>query len=58
MLYGKRKDDLDRIMEQAAKDAKGNYSIYHTYRRKIEELDLDPKTFEQAIRKLSGILKV
>ena len=58
MLYGKKKDELDRIMSQAASDAKGDYRIYHDYRRKLEELELDPKTFEQSVRKLAKILRV
>lgn len=49
---------LASIMDQAKRDKKGNYSVYHYYCRKIEFLDLGPKEFEQAIRKLSNILKV
>ena len=59
MLYGDKRDGLDRILAQAKRDTiKGNYSIYHQYRRMIEELELDPKSFEQAVRKLASILKV
>lgn len=57
-MYGKKRDELDRIISQAAADAKGDYRIYHDYRRKLEELELDPKTFEQSVRKLAKILRV
>lgn len=49
---------LSAILEQAKLDRKGDYSIYHNYRRLLEELELSPKDFEQAVRKLSNILKV
>ena len=49
---------LEEILKRARIDAKGNYSIYHTYRRMIEELELQPKDFEQAVRKLANILEV
>lgn len=52
------KERLRIILAQAGRDAKGNYSIYHNYRRMIEELSLTPKEFERAIRELSKILKV
>lgn len=57
-MYGKKRDELDRIISQAAADAKGDYRIYRDYRRKLEELELDPKTFEQSVRKLAKILRV
>lgn len=49
---------LNEIMSRASLDIKGNYTIYHNYRRLVEELELEPKKFEVAIRKLSKILKV
>ena len=49
---------LNALLEQAKRDAKENYSIYHSYRRMVEELNLSPKEFEQAIRQLSKILGV
>lgn len=52
------KERLKIIMAQAGRDAKGNYNIYHNYRRMIEELNLKPKEFERAIRELSKILRV
>ena len=52
------RERLNIIMAQAGRDAKGNYSIYHNYRRMIEELNLKPKEFERAIRDLSKILRV
>ena len=52
------KERLQIIFAQAGRDAKGNYSIYHNYRRMVEELNLKPKEFERAIRELSRILKV
>lgn len=49
---------LDAILRQASRDEKGDYTIYHNYRRLLEELELEPKEFEQAVRKLSNILRV
>lgn len=49
---------LSAILEQAKLDHKGDYSVYHNYRRLLEELELSPKDFERAVRKLSNILKV
>lgn len=49
---------LDEIMARAKLDLKRNYTIYHNYKRLIEDLELDPKTFEKAIRTLADILKV
>lgn len=51
-------EKLKKIFEQARHDAKGNISIYHTYRRMIEDLILSPKEFEAAIKKLTNILMV
>lgn len=52
------KERLNIILAQAGRDAKCNYSIYHNYRRMIEELNLKPKEFERAIRELSKIMRV
>ena len=49
---------LSEIMSRASLDLKQNQLIYHNYKRMVEDLDLDPKDFEQAIRKLAAILKV
>lgn len=49
---------LKDIMSRANLDLKHNYSIYHNYRRMIEDLELNPKEFESAIRELAVILKV
>lgn len=49
---------LKDIFTRAKHDTKGNYSIYHSYRNMIEELNLNPKDFEAAVRKLSNILRV
>lgn len=51
-------EKLTAILNQAKHDAKGNYAIYHNYRRMIEELNITPAEFEKAVRKLSNILKV
>lgn len=52
------KERLNIILAQAGRDSKGNYSIYHNYRRMIEELNMNPKEFERAVRELSKILRV
>lgn len=53
-----KKERLKSIMARAKLDHKGDYSVYHNYRRLLEELELSPKDFEQAVRKLSNILRV
>lgn len=46
------------IMAQAGRDIKGNYQIYHSYRRMLEDLELTSKEFERAVKQLANILKV
>lgn len=58
MNDAQKKEQLKNIMARAKLDHKGDYNIYHNYRRLLEELELSPKDFEQAVRKLSNILKV
>lgn len=53
-----KKEKLKSIMSRAKLDHKCDYSVYHNYRRLLEELELSPKDFEQAVIKLSNILKV
>lgn len=49
---------LQIILMRAKKDIKHNNRIYNSYKREIEELDLEPKEYEKAIRELSKVLKV
>lgn len=49
---------LNIILAQAGRDVKGNYQIYHSYKRMLEDLNLSPKDYERAVRKLSAVLKV
>lgn len=53
-----KKEQLKNIMDRARLDHKGDYSVYHSYRRMIEDIGLEPKEFEKAIRKLLNVLKV
>ena len=46
------------IMAQAGRDIKGNYQIYHSYRRMLSDLELTSKEFERAVKQLANILKV
>lgn len=52
------KEKLAIIIAQAGRDIKGDYNIYHSYRRRIEDLNLSPKDFERAVRELSKVLRV
>lgn len=52
------RERLDIILAQAGRDIKGNYQIYHSYKRMLEDLNLNPKDYERVVRKLSAILKV
>lgn len=49
---------LQIILMRAKKDIKHNNRIYNSYKREIEELDLEPKEYEKAVRELSKVLKV
>ena len=49
---------LDSIFKRAERDIKGNYNIYNTYRRELEELELNSSEYEKAVRNLAEILKV
>lgn len=49
---------LQIIFMRAKNDVKHNHLIYNSYKREIEELELEPKNYEKAIRDLSNILKV
>ena len=52
------REKLNLIMAQAGRDIKGNYHIYHSYRRMLEDLELTSKEFERAVKQLANILKV
>lgn len=52
------RERLNIILAQAGRDIKGNYQIYHSYKRMLEDLNLSPKDYERAVRKLSAVLKV
>ena len=52
------RERLNIILAQAGRDVKGNYQIYHSYKRMLEDLNLSPKDYERAVRKLSAVLKV
>lgn len=52
------KRKLISILSIATHDHKGDYRIYNSYRRQLQELDLSPKEYESAVIKLSKILKV
>lgn len=53
-----KEQKLKDIFNRARRDIKGDYSIYHNYRRLLEELELDPMEFETAVRKLVCLLRV
>lgn len=52
------KEQLDKILAQAGRDIKENYQIYHNYKRMLEDLELNPKEYERAIRKLAAVLEI
>ena len=51
-------EKLKKILSLARHDVKGDFRIYHMYRRQIEDLALSPKEFETAIRSLSNALEI
>lgn len=53
-----KRERLNVILAQAGRDIKGNYQIYHSYKRMLDDLELSPKDYERAVRKLSAVLKV
>lgn len=53
-----KRERLNVILAQAGRDIKGNYQIYHSYKRMLDDLELSPKDYERAVRKLFAVLKV
>lgn len=49
---------INKILQRASLDRKGDYRIYNSYRHEIEDLILQPQEYEQVIRELAKILKV
>jgi len=49
---------LNDIFNMARKDKKRNMFVYEYYKQKVERLLLEPREYEQAMRKLAEILKV
>lgn len=53
------KEKVDAIMKAAKfAEPKGDYSVYRSYRRQLEDLGLIPKEYQDAVKKLAKILKV
>ena len=52
------KKTLDSIFDIAARDRKGDYRIYDSYKRQIQKLGLSPKEYESAVKKKKKVLKV
>lgn len=49
---------LETIFNAARLEPKGNYSAYNMYRNQIENLDLDAKKYQAAVKELAKILKI
>ena len=49
---------VNKILQRASHDKKGDYRIYNAYKHEIEDLVLSPKDYEQVIRELTKVLKV
>lgn len=53
-----QQNSLETIFNAARLEPKGNYSAYNMYRNQIENLDLDAKEYQAAVKKLAKILKI
>lgn len=49
---------IEIILNRAKKDVKGNQGIYNYYKGQLEELNLSPHKYENAIKELIKILRV
>lgn len=49
---------IEIILDRAKKDVKGNQGIYNYYKRQLEDLNLPPHKYENAIKELIKILRV
>lgn len=59
MIDNTVKEKLEAIMNAAKfAEPKGDYSVYRSYRRQLEDLGLTPEEYQVAVRKLAKILKV
>ncbi len=50
--------ELQYLLSSAKLSKKGDFSVYNYYKGRIEELMLEPKECQQAIRELCKILKI
>lgn len=59
MIENNVKERLDAVMKAAKfAEPKGDYSVYRSYRRQLEDLGLTPEEYQAAVKKLAKILKV
>ncbi len=59
MIENTTKERLDAVMKAAKfAEPKGDYSVYRSYRRQLEDLGLTPEEYQAAVKKLAKILKV
>ena len=59
MIENTIKERLDAVMKAAKfAEPKGDYSVYRSYRRQLEDLGLTPEEYQAAVKKLAKILKV
>lgn len=59
MIENNVKERLDAVMKAAKfAEPKGDYSVYRSYRRQLEDLGLTPEEYQAAVKKLAKILKI
>jgi hypothetical protein len=49
---------IQRVLTSANRDKKGDLRVYEYYKRCLQELDITPREYEQAVRKLANVLRV
>ena len=49
---------IQRVLASARRDKKGDLRVYEYYKRRLQELEITPREYEQAVRKLANVLRV
>lgn len=52
-------ENVERLLRAASRSvAKGNYTVYNSYRHELDEMGLSPSDYQTAVKRLADVLKV
>ncbi len=49
---------IQRVLASANRDKKSDLRVYEYYKRHLQELEITPREYERAVRKLANVLRV